>query len=292
MMETVSIRHLRGGLLRDRARRGRPLAVTSHRVLIGIVIPVDAWVESFVDYNWSPVWQSITEGERAVTAGKPIAMLDDVINDVDAAVWQSDDVPDDESEGMAPPFLGTAAGAAMEEESESLNETLTFLSESIPTVSTVRTIDVWDLYYDLIDGRIGRRAVGTPAVAVTDEQEVVSVFVPMTQDLVEDILEKNMSRVLYDIALAEKQLDATEEMITLDEESSDDTATLDQEAAELTIDGCLQLVVCRTAHRYTGCQRPLFGNVGRLPRLWPRETLAGSGAGGHVGGQDVVRVAV
>jgi hypothetical protein len=37
---------------------------------------------------------------------------------------------------------------------------------------------------------------------------------------------------------------------------------------------------------------PLFGNVGRLPRLEPRETYAWSGAGGHVGGQDVVRVAV
>src|SRR6266516_2097431 len=31
---------------------------------------------------------------------------------------------------------------------------------------------------------------------------------------------------------------------------------------------------------------------GRLPRNQPRETEAGSGAGGHVGGQDVVRVAV
>src|SRR5580692_1684079 len=39
-------------------------------------------------------------------------------------------------------------------------------------------------------------------------------------------------------------------------------------------------------------RRSLIGNVGRLPRLWPWETLAGSGAGGHECGQDVVRVAV
>jgi hypothetical protein len=236
MIETVNIRHLQGGLLRERARRGRPLAVTSHRVLFGIIIPVTSWVESFVDYNWPHIWQSITEGERAVSADKPIAMLDDVITDMDAAVWQSDDAPDDESEGMTPPFLGTAAGEAMEEEmeegGESLNEKLTHLFEGTPTVSTVRTIDVWDLYYDLIDGRIGRRAVGTPAVALTDEQEVVSVFVPMTQDLVEDIVEKNISRVSYDIALAEKQLNATEEMTTLDEVSGDETITLGQESAD------------------------------------------------------------
>ena len=38
--------------------------------------------------------------------------------------------------------------------------------------------------------------------------------------------------------------------------------------------------------------RPLIGNVGRLPRFKPREAQAWSGAGGHVGGEDVVRVAV
>jgi hypothetical protein len=39
-------------------------------------------------------------------------------------------------------------------------------------------------------------------------------------------------------------------------------------------------------------QHPLFGNVGRIPRHEPRETRAGSSAGRHVGGEDVVRVAV
>ena len=43
-METVSIRALRGATLRDRAREGKPLAITNHRVLIGVVIPVvPAW---------------------------------------------------------------------------------------------------------------------------------------------------------------------------------------------------------------------------------------------------------
>jgi hypothetical protein len=36
---------------------------------------------------------------------------------------------------------------------------------------------------------------------------------------------------------------------------------------------------------------PLIGNARRLPGFEPRETSARSGAGGHVGGQDVVRVA-
>jgi Arc/MetJ family transcription regulator len=45
-------------------------------------------------------------------------------------------------------------------------------------------------------------------------------------------------------------------------------------------------------HKYPNGQRPLFGNVGRLPQHERREMRAGSGAGRHVGGQDVVRVAV
>jgi hypothetical protein len=45
-METVSIRSLRGASLRESARNGKPLAVTNHRALIGVVIPVAAaWVE-------------------------------------------------------------------------------------------------------------------------------------------------------------------------------------------------------------------------------------------------------
>ena len=45
---------------------------------------------------------------------------------------------------------------------------------------------------------------------------------------------------------------------------------------------------------YSGCGdvRPLFGNAGRLSGLRPQATQARSGAGGHVGGQDGVRVAV
>jgi hypothetical protein len=39
-------------------------------------------------------------------------------------------------------------------------------------------------------------------------------------------------------------------------------------------------------------RHPLIGNVGCLPRFKPREAQAWSGAGGHVGGEDVVRVAV
>src|SRR5579863_8273387 len=59
-METLSIRDLRGARLRESARRGRPLAITTHRVLIGVFVPVaSAWVEHLIESNWSQVQQSI-----------------------------------------------------------------------------------------------------------------------------------------------------------------------------------------------------------------------------------------
>ena len=75
-METVSIRDLRGATLRDRAREGKPLAITNHRVMIGVVIPVvPAWVEHIVCYNWSHVRQSIDEAEGALADGRPMTAL-------------------------------------------------------------------------------------------------------------------------------------------------------------------------------------------------------------------------
>src|ERR1700723_2945297 len=75
-METVSIRDLRGATLRDRAREGKPLAITNHRVMIGVVIPVvPAWGEHIVCYNWSHVRQSIDEAEGALADGRAMTAL-------------------------------------------------------------------------------------------------------------------------------------------------------------------------------------------------------------------------
>jgi hypothetical protein len=51
-------------------------------------------------------------------------------------------------------------------------------------------------------------------------------------------------------------------------------------------------IIAPAAATPAAAQRPLFGNAVRLPRPGLRETQAGSGAGGHEGGEDVVRVAV
>ena len=78
-METISIRDLRGADLEERAREGRPLAITNHRALIGVIIPASSgWLEHLVFYNWSRIRHSIAEGEQALAeataespAGRP-----------------------------------------------------------------------------------------------------------------------------------------------------------------------------------------------------------------------------
>jgi hypothetical protein len=47
-----------------------------------------------------------------------------------------------------------------------------------------------------------------------------------------------------------------------------------------------------TQDKHYAVPRTQFGSVGRLPWLDLRETRIESGAGGHIGGQDVVRVTV
>src|SRR5690349_5532273 len=67
-METVSIRDLRGADLEERAREGRPLAITNHRALIGVIIPASSgWLEHLVFYNWSRIRHSIAEGEQTLS---------------------------------------------------------------------------------------------------------------------------------------------------------------------------------------------------------------------------------
>jgi len=79
-MKTVSIRDLRGADLQESAREGKPLAVTNHRVLVGVIIPVvSAWVEHLIYYNWSHVCQSVAEAEQAVATGSPAIPLEAVL---------------------------------------------------------------------------------------------------------------------------------------------------------------------------------------------------------------------
>jgi len=214
-METVSIRDLRGATLRDRAREGKPLAITNHRVMIGLVIPVvPAWVEHIVCYNWSHVRQSIDEAEDALASGKPMATLPSV-----SAARET-------GSGVLPtppiPLVADLVGETVVQTPRS-KETLELLQAALnpraaadqengaPGHSAERIVRIGDLSADMIE-RAGRDG---QMLAVTHDKELIGIIIPVTQGLVQFLIEQSLSRVVYNIGLAEKELGTQNKMTTL-----------------------------------------------------------------------------
>jgi len=235
-MESVSIRNLRGKSLREYALRGKPLAITNHRALIGVVIPVAAaWVDHLIDYNWSHVRQSIAEGEQEIATGKPLTTLQDLINVPDAG----EDDGNGEVHGhhmperLAVPLVAALTGETVvqSQESEEIVERLRSAwnpgspgsqrgsepggqsgsEENQPAGPSVRTVRIGDLTAGLIEkaGATGQ------TLAITHDRELIGIVIPVTRGLVEFLLEQNMSRLLYNIGLGEKQIRTPEKMTTL-----------------------------------------------------------------------------
>jgi antitoxin (DNA-binding transcriptional repressor) of toxin-antitoxin stability system len=170
-MDTVSIRDLRGADLRQKAKAGEPLAVTNYRVLIGVIIPVSsAWVEHLVVRNWPRIDQSIVEGERALT---DTADGQDFLNRLHAVF--------NPAEATGKP-RGTLAGPA-----------------------AVRPIRIGDLSA----ARIEKAGAGGETLAITHDRELIGILVPVTQDLVQFLVERNITSVLDHIHYGERELKET-----------------------------------------------------------------------------------
>jgi antitoxin (DNA-binding transcriptional repressor) of toxin-antitoxin stability system len=169
-METVSIRNLRGTSLRENARRGKILAITNRGALIGVVVPVaPAWLEHLIDYNLSHVQQSIAEAEQALAADAPMVTIGDVIGQL---------------RDMLNPVRAPGA------------------PDGSPDQPAARTVRIGDLTAALIE----KAGTDGHSLAITHDRELIAIVIPVTRNLVEFLLEQNMSRVLYNLGLAEKEI--------------------------------------------------------------------------------------
>jgi hypothetical protein len=72
--------------------------------------------------------------------------------------------------------------------------------------------------------RIEQAGAAGQTLALTHDRELVGIVIPVTQGLVEFLIEQNMSRVLYNIGLGEKQLTTPDKMTTLDQVLDQDTS--------------------------------------------------------------------
>ena len=219
-METVKIREIRGAALREKVRDGKPLAITNRGALIGVIVPVTrAWVEHMIDYNWSHARQSIAEGEQAIASGTPMLTIDDVVAQTGAPGGYSEGPVQGTPERLAVPLVAAMVGGAVVQPPES-RETLERLQALLNPSSGERPPDASVLTVrigDLSARQIEQAGAGGHTLALTHDRELVGIVIPVTQGLVEFLIEENISRVLYNIALGEKQLLTPDKMTTLEE---------------------------------------------------------------------------
>ena len=221
-MDTVKIRELRGTDLQQRARSGRPLALTNRGRLIAVIIPVTrAWVEHLVDYNWSHVRQSIDEGERAMAAGEPMATIDDVMALPAPGDGHARQAPEQHAPELLVPVVAAVIGGTVMQPPET-TETLERLhavlnprnpDDEAPEGPSVLTMRIGELSAE----RIERAGAAGQTLALTHDRELVAIVIPVTRGLVEFLIEQNMSRVLYNTALGEKEILSSKKMVTLDD---------------------------------------------------------------------------
>jgi hypothetical protein len=213
-METISIRDLRGADLQERARVGKPLAITSHRVLIGVIIPASpGWVEHLVYDNWSRVRQGITEGEQAIADGAAMPAVDGA-----GSLDQAADPGGRPDPGrLGRPVVPLAAAVVGEtvvqtpENKEFLGQLRATLNPSgtagekvnnMVEPSVVRPIRIGDLSAEQIE----KAGVNGQTLAITHDRKLIGILIPVTQGLVQFLIEQNISRVLHNIGQGEGQL--------------------------------------------------------------------------------------
>ncbi len=211
-METVSIRELRGTALRDRAREGKPLAITNYRVVIGVVIPVvPAWVEHLVRYNWSHVQKSIDEAEDAMADGKPMTSLPDASAEAEG--------PRSGAPRPAVPLVADLVGETVVQTPRS-KETLERLQAALNPADrengpaghpAQRVVRIGDLTAEMIE----KAGQDRRTLAITHDRELIGIIIPVTQSLVQFLIDQSISRVVHNIGLAEKELGTHEKMTAL-----------------------------------------------------------------------------
>ncbi len=243
-METVSIRNLRGENLRENALKGKPIAITNRGALIGVIIPVaTAWVEHVIDYNWSHVRQSITEGEQAMAdAAAPMITIQHVVPDKDPVTLREGqplNTPERVALTLAAAMVGGTVAQTPETEEilkrlqAALNPSSSAAGqEGAPAGPSVITVGI----RELSARRIEKAAANGQAIAITHDRELIGIVIPITPGLVEFLIEQNMSRVLYNIALSEKQIRTPDKMFTLDEalNQADDAQSAHSRSALVT----------------------------------------------------------
>jgi hypothetical protein len=192
-MRTMAIRELTGPALRRAAEDNEVIGITNDRVLAGILFPIGReWVEQLVEQNLSRIVRNVQRGEQEVEA-------------VLAANDRAD--ASTESPSATPRFTA-------------LEDIARHVSASPPgALGRSRRVHLRDM-----SGKLLRDAAEQgQAIILTTDKVAAGVILPVTQRWVTELVEQNLSRVLYNVSIGEKEFAADPHKVTLDDLVSDES---------------------------------------------------------------------
>ena len=175
-METISIRNLRGERLREEAGRGKLLAITNRGGLIGVVVPVAA---AWLEH-----------------------LIDYNLSQVQQSIGEAE-------QQMAAELPMVTIGEVIGQLQGMLNPDQAQSEPSRPPAKTVRI-------GDLSAREIEQAGADGQTLAVTHDRELIAIIIPVTRNLVEFLLEQNMSRVLHNIEQDRQEIKSTRPLTSVD----------------------------------------------------------------------------
>ncbi|MFB8127045.1 hypothetical protein ACFVG1_11960 [Streptomyces bacillaris] len=207
-MRTVSVRQIRGADLRDAAAAGELVGIQNNRALIGVMIPMSAaWTRHVIESNLSRLRQTLAASEAALKDEK---VRTPPMREERQISQRPGSVATEIHQRSPMEIVSTVAEKAM----AALNETLPAVEAAagralhlhktaVGTMASAMPVRIGDISGKLIEeaGEAQRPLV------ITHERELVGILVPVTARLVQSLIEKNLSRVLHNIDLAEKVLE-------------------------------------------------------------------------------------
>jgi hypothetical protein len=261
-MKTIKIRELRGSTVEEYARAGELVGLTRDRALIAVVVPmVQAWVEHMIDHNWSRVMQSVAAAEEDLNREDNVVNLDDVLA---KAATEPSPSSSPQPRGPIAQFddvsrSGDHAVAASAEHSPEMIKRLAAAFDmdskaGAPDITSTSTIGIRDLSAH----RIEQAGQARELLVLTNDRLVIGLVVPISPRLVEFLISQNLSRVIYNIQVAEQRVAEGEPFVTLDEVLADNPSDHPEAAHDPTIPAPRDR---RVSERTRICEQRVNGGV-------------------------------
>jgi hypothetical protein len=200
-MIMIKIRDLRGSLIEKLSDAQELVGITNNKVLAAVMVPVTrGWVEHVIENNWSRVAQSIAEGQHERDAGRPLVSLDAALAAADAS-----SEPDHEA---GQPLIETIPGIPLVRR---LFQVLAHHEDDPASVSPVRVVRIGDMSGAVL----GEAREADQIIAVTNERVVVAFLLPVTNRLVDHLIETNKTRVMYNVSRGQSERTSGKPLTTL-----------------------------------------------------------------------------